>query len=231
VGVRAISSVLVFILLVPASIHAFQSLRLHANVSAARPAVPVGTIIPLEIKNTINSRTAYVGEAVYCETIYPVTEGDRIAIPAHSFVKGTVTDVVRPGHVKGKAQLSLRFESITLPDGITRPLEAKVFSLAGARLSESKAQEESAEPADGQSMAASGAGDAVIDASGLGSPSPLSMGAEGVGGLVLMLVSRGKIIILRPGTTLEIELSAPLTLGSSRASHSARPAKSPPTPH
>jgi len=211
--------------------YAFQSLLPHANISGVRPSVPIGTIIPLEIKNTINSRTAYVGEAVYCETIYPVTEGDRIVIPAHSYVKGTVTDVVRPGHVKGKAQLSLRFESITLPDGMTRSVQAKVFSLAGGRLSDSKAQEESAEPPDGESLAASGAGDAVIDASGLGGPSPLSVGAEGVGGLVLMLVSRGKTIILRPGTSLEIQLTAPLALSAANAGHSTHRVKSLPASH
>lgn len=126
------------------------------SVASAPLIVPAGAIVPLEIKNTINSRTAYVGEAIYSETIYPVTEGDRILIPAHSFVRGSVTDLVRPGLVKGKAQLSLRFDTITLPDGTTRPLRAAVYSLAGCRLSNSKTGEESAEQADGEGMAAGG---------------------------------------------------------------------------
>lgn len=228
---RLIAGLLALILSFPAPIQALLSARPRANVSRPNRSVPAGTIIPLEIKNTINSRTAYVGEVVYCETIFPVTEGDRIGIPAHSFVKGTVTEVIRPGHVKGKAQLSLRFESIILPDGTTRPLAAKVFSIAGARLSEPKAQEESAEPSEGESLAASGAGDAVIDASGLGSPSLLSVGAEGVGGLVLMLISRGKTIILRPGTTLEVQLTSPLPLSALKAGRATRQPKSPPASH
>ncbi len=198
-------------LLVPAQANAAQGQASRASSASASLAVPVGTIIPLEIKNTINSRTAYVGEAIYSETTYPVTQGDRILIPAHSYVKGSVTEVVRPGHIKGKAQLGLRFDSITLPDGTTRPLQAKVFSLAGCRLSDSKTEEASAEQAEGQDIAVSGAQDAFIDASGLGGASPISAASEGVGGLVVMLVTRGKTILLRPGTTLEIQLTAPLS--------------------
>jgi hypothetical protein len=67
--------------------------------------VPADTTIPLVLKNTISSRTASVGQAIYCETIYPITVGDRIVIPTGSYVKGSVTQVIRPGHVKGKAQI------------------------------------------------------------------------------------------------------------------------------
>jgi hypothetical protein len=171
--------------------------------------IPAGTIVPLEIKNTINSRTAYVGEVLYCETIYPVTKGDHILLPAHSFAKGLVTDVVRPGKVKGKAQLSLRFDSLTLPDGTTRPIQATVYSIAGCRLDNSKASEESADEPEGSEVTVSGAQEAVIDATGLGGANPISAASQGVGGLALMLVTRGKVITLRPGTTMEIQLTAP----------------------
>ncbi len=190
------------------------SLPTPAEAPRAR-LVPVGTLIPLEIKNTINSHTAYVGEAIYCETLYPVSVNDRILIPAHSFVKAAVADVVRPGKVRGKAQLSLRIDSITLPDGITRTLQATVYSIAGARLSSAKGEEEVTEPAEGGDLAVSGGQDAVVDATGLGGASPISAVSEGVGGLVVMLATRGKTIILRPGTTLEIQLNAPLSLSRS----------------
>jgi len=195
-------------------------------VAPTAPVVPVGAIIPLEIKNTINSKTAYEGETVYCESIYPVTGGDRLLIPAHSFVRGSVTQIVRPGRIKGKAQLALRFESLTLPDGTTRPINATVYSIAGSRLAESKVGEESTEPASGESAVAGGAEDAVIDATGLGGVSPLTAASQGVGGIMLMLVTRGKTIILRPGTTLEIQLTAPLNFAQPAAIPSQPKAKS-----
>ena len=98
---------------------------------SSKVVVPAETTIPLELRNTINSRTAYVGQAVYCETIYPITVGNRIVIPVGSYVKGRVTEVSRPGRVKGKAQLGIRFDSITLSNGTTRPLRATLSSYGG----------------------------------------------------------------------------------------------------
>lgn len=184
----------------------------HVAAKGETLTVAKSTIIPMVINNTINSHSAYVGEAVYCETIYPVTEGDHLLIPARSFVRGSVVDVTKPGKIKGKAQLTIRFDSLTLPDGVTRPIQAAVYSLAGTRLTESKASEDAAEQPEGTGMAEGAAGDAVIDASGLGGASPLSAATQGVGGLALMLVTRGKTILLRPGTTLEIQLLQPLAL-------------------
>ena len=61
--------------------------------------------IPMILNNTINTRSAYVGEAIYCESIYPITVGNHIIIPKGSSIRGTVTEVIRPGRVKGRAQL------------------------------------------------------------------------------------------------------------------------------
>ena len=74
--------------------------------------VPADTRIPLILNNTINTRSAYVGEAIYCESIYPITVGNRIIIPKGSSIRGTVTQVIRPGRVKGRAQLGLRFDEL-----------------------------------------------------------------------------------------------------------------------
>src|SRR5262245_59882829 len=54
--------------------------------------VPAETLIPLTLKNAINTRTAFVGQAIYLETIYPITVGNRIVIPVGAYVKGTVTE-------------------------------------------------------------------------------------------------------------------------------------------
>ena len=66
-----------------------------------RIVVPANTTIPVSLRNTISSRTAYVGQAIYCQTVYPIVVNDRIAIPVGSYVKGAVAQVVRAGRVKG----------------------------------------------------------------------------------------------------------------------------------
>jgi len=187
----------------------------RANSKGVKLEAPAGTIIPLELRNLISSRTAYVEEAIYCETIYPVVVNNRIVIPEGSYVKGEVTDVVWPGRIKGKASINIRFTSITLPDGFTQPLSASVYSIAGSRLEGPKPDTDTTDQQASQDIAVGGTQDAVIDASGLGGGSPISAVSQGIGGVIMMLATRGKTITMRPGTNFEIRLITPLSLEKS----------------
>lgn len=180
--------------------------------------VPVDTTIPLSLKNTLSSRTAFVGQAVYCQTIYPITVGNRIVIPEGSYVKGAVTQVRRPGRVRGKAQLGIRFESLTLPNGTTRPLRATLSSFAGNgdqgfRREESKVEGESSKREDAGKIATTATQGTIIGglSSGRGKGAGIGALSGGVGGLIWVLATRGKEVLLPPGTNLELQLAAPLT--------------------
>ena len=184
--------------------------------------VPANTTIPLQLRSTLNSRTAYAGQAIYCETIYPIAVNNRIVLPVGTYVKGKVTAVTRPGHVKGKAQLGLRFDEITLPNGVTRPLRATLSSFGGSGNEgfdpkEGKIQGESSKGKDAEVIAVTGA-----QGAGIGAVASISSGHSGVGagvggaagalgGLVYVLATRGKEVVLPQGTNLELELAAPLT--------------------
>jgi hypothetical protein len=196
---------------------------------ATRPApddsklvVPAETTIPLVLVNTINTRTAYVGQAVYCETVFPITAGNRIVIPKGSSVRGAVTQVVHPGHVKGRAQIGLRFEELILPNGTTVPLRATLsgFGSSGKEdfsPSEGKIKGQSSKGEDAGKIArttASGAEVGVITGAvrghtgeGLG----IGSAAGAMGGLIWVLASRGKDVVLPRGTSLELRLSTPVT--------------------
>jgi hypothetical protein len=185
--------------------------------------IPAETTIPLVLKSSINSKTAYVGEAIYCQTIYPITVGDRIAIPVGSYVKGTITQVVRPGRIKGKAKLGLRFDSLTLPSGMTRPLRATLSAFAGNgkegfKRDENKIEGESGKGADAGRIARTTITGAEIGTlAGIGSRSTvkglgIGSAAGAAAGAIWVLAGRGKEILLRPGTSLELELVAPLVL-------------------
>ncbi len=180
--------------------------------------VPTDTTIPLELKSAISSRTAYVGQAVYCETIYPITVGNRSVIPVGSYVKGQITQVVRPGHVKGKAQIGLRFDSMTLPNGETHRLRATLSGYAGNgkegfKRDEGKIQGESSKGQDVATVASTAGEGAIIGAiagrSGKGAG--IGGGAGALGGLIWVLATRGKEIVIPERTTLELQLTAPLS--------------------
>jgi hypothetical protein len=184
--------------------------------------VPAETTIPLVLINTVNTRTAYVGQTIYCETVYPITVGNHLVIPVGSSVKGAVTQVVRPGRVKGRAQIGLRFEELVLPNGTTVPLRATLsgFGATGKEdfnSKEAKIKGQSSKGEDAGKVAqttVTGAEIGVITGAVRGSPGTgLGVGsaAGAAGGLIWVLASRGKDVVLPHGTSLELQLTVPLT--------------------
>src|SRR6185437_14085207 len=93
--------------------------------------VEPGTKIPLALINTISTKHSSPGDRVYLETAFPVLAGGRIVIPVGSYVAGTVTQIKKPGRMKGRAQLYIRFDSLTMPNGVTRDFRARVGGLDG----------------------------------------------------------------------------------------------------
>ena len=70
--------------------------------SAGDPAarqliVPAGTQVLLNLKSPITTKSAHVGDGVYCQTSFPVTQDNVIVIPAGTYVKGQIAEVKRAG--------------------------------------------------------------------------------------------------------------------------------------
>ena len=63
---------------------------------------------------------------------------EQVAIPAGSSVTATVSNVQRPGRLKGRAEIRLRFDEVRLPDGTSLPLKASVTRAGLAQIDESK---------------------------------------------------------------------------------------------
>ena len=88
--------------------------------------VAIGTHIPLSLINSVSTKNSAPGDRVYLETVFPILVDGRIVIPPGSYVMGTITEVQRPGKVKGRGEFYLRFDSLTLPNGMTRDFRARV---------------------------------------------------------------------------------------------------------
>ena len=93
--------------------------------------VEPGTKVPLALINSLSTKHAAEGDRVYLETVFPIMVQGRIVIPPGSYVAGTVTQVKRPGRVKGRGEMFLRFDSLTLPNGVTRDFRARMGSTDG----------------------------------------------------------------------------------------------------
>jgi type IV secretion system protein VirB10 len=100
-----------------------------ATPNAGAVTVEPGTHIPLSLINSASTKHSVVGDRVYLQTVFPIMVGGRIAIPPGSYVQGTVTELKRPGRVKGKGELFLRFDSMTLPNGVMRDFRGRVSAV------------------------------------------------------------------------------------------------------
>ncbi len=181
-----------------------------------------GTRIPLSLINSVSTKHAAEGDRVYLETAFPIMADGRIVIPPGSFVAGTITQVKRPGRVKGRGELFLRFDSLTLPNGVTRDFRARIGGIDGRASedldrSEGKIRSEGNKGGDARTVGEATAGGASVGAIAGSAAGHAGMGV-GVGaaagataGLLGVLLSRGPEAVLAKGSTVEMVLDRPLT--------------------
>jgi hypothetical protein len=176
--------------------------------------VPAGTTVPVSLINSISTKTAKDGDGVYARTMYPITVNNKIVIPVGTHVRGKITEVTRPGRVKGKGELTISFQELVLPSGITIPLYATLGSVGGAgtKKGETGIEGESSKGEDAGTVATTAATVGVLGGVGSRSVKGAGVGAAAGGaiGAATVLLTRGKDVVLQPGTTLEIVLDRPL---------------------
>ena len=186
-----------------------------------RYTVDPGAKIPLNLINSISTKNAAEGDRVYLETVFPVLSNGKIIIPPGSYVAGTVTQVKRPGRVHGRGELYVRFDSLTLPNGVTRDFRARIGSLDGRAneeldKTEGKIKSEGNKAGDLKTVAeGAGIGASVGSIAGataghVGMGAGIGAAAGATAGLIGVLMSRGPDAILAKGTTIEMVLDRQL---------------------
>lgn len=204
-----------------------------------------GTRIPLSLINTVSSKNAVEGDRVYLETAFPVISDGRIVIPPGSYVSGTVTQVKRAGRIRGKSELFIRFDSLTLPNGVTRDFRSRMGSMDGQ--SGKLDRQEGKITGDGNKTGdARTVGETAVAGTWIGTVAGSASGRPGLGagmgaaagaaaGMVGVLLSRGPEAVLPKGTTMEMVLDRELLYeeseldfaSSSRGRSYAQPAGAP----
>jgi hypothetical protein len=187
---------------------------------AAAAEIPQGAHVLLRMENSLNTRTAQEGDYVYLRTAVPIAVAGRIAVPAGSYVQGVVSEARRSGHVKGRAQLAIRLETLTMSDGkvfkFSPHLSAVEAGESGQRVAGAESTVEQA-PGRGQDaeriaiLAGTGASiGGIADRSWKGAG--IGAGAGSAVGLATVLLSRGKEVELRQGSTLDVVFDRPVSL-------------------
>ena len=175
--------------------------------------VPAGTVIPVTLTSRISTKNARDGDGIYGKTVFPITVNNKIVIPEGSFVRGKVTEIRRPGRVKGKGELTLNFQTLVLPSGITVPIYTSLGGVGGAgeRKGEATVQGDSSKGEDAKTVGTTAAQGALIGViADRGRGAAVGGGVGAAAGTAAVLLTRGKDLVLEPGTTIEIVLDRPL---------------------
>ena len=212
-----------------------DSLKMRTQPPASNQyQIEAGTHILLNVVKSVSTKQSLVGDRIYLETAFPVVSGNRIVIPQGSWVTGTVINVKKPGRARGRGELQVRFDSLTLLNGVTRNFRADLGGLDASNEGTLKREESTVKgPGDkkddiGTVVGSTAAGSAIGTGVGaaadhIGAGSLIGLGTGAAAGLVSVLMTRGPDATLLRGSTVEMVLDRPLTFSAADLDFSNAP--------
>jgi hypothetical protein len=193
-----------------------------ATAGANQVSIPSGTKVPLALKQSISTKNAREGDAVYAVTTFPVVIDDRIVIPAGTYVQGRVSNVKRGGRIKGRAEVLMHFSTLIYPSGYTVVLPGAVENVPGAEKTSMKDEEgtirQDSQTGEKAKTVATAAGTGAV-VGGLSNGVKGGLIGAGVGGGIgtaIGLLTRGNDVRMEAGTTLEMVIQREVPLDSNR---------------
>ena len=190
------------------------------SLAASGAEIPQGTHVLLRMENSINTRTAQERDYVYLRTATPISVEGQIAIPEGSYVQGVVVHSKQSGRVKGRAELGIRLETLTLASGKVLKFSPHLSSVDDQENGQKVVGNESTVEA-GADIGRDVARIAILAGSGAALGGLTDRGVKGAGigvgagagvGLATVLLTRGKEVELRRGSTLDVVFDRPLSL-------------------
>ena len=165
--------------------------------------VPSDAVLGLQIERTVSSELARVEDRVDARVTRDVRVGDRIAIPAGSTVRGSVSEVDRGGRMKGKARLAIKFHTIVLADGTQLALKTDPVVREG----QSPGGESAAK------VGGAAIGGAILGAIlGGGKGAAIGAGVGAAGGTAAAMTNDRNPATLSAGTTVTVRMQSPITV-------------------
>lgn len=165
--------------------------------------LPAGTVLPVDLETAVGSDISRVEQAVQGRLRAPVRLNGVEVLPVGTAVSGHVTAAERPGRVKGRGMIAMRFTRIDTPGAGTSEMRTATIS----RLAPATKQQDTLK------IVGPAAAGAVIGriAGGKGAARKGAVigGAAGTG---YVLSTRGKEVRLGKGANLAVRLTSPLTV-------------------
>jgi len=182
--------------------------RAEAPADAARAervvTIPAGTTLRLRVDRAFGSDISRVEQPVPATLVHPVVVNGRTALPSGSVASGYVADASRPGKVKGRGRVAVRFTRITPAGDDNRYTMQTRPWVAVAPATKKKDALTIGLPAAGGALI----GGLIKGKKGAG----IGALAGGGAGTAVVLTTRGKEVRVNRGATLAVRLAEPLTV-------------------
>ncbi len=161
-----------------------------------------GTVLPVQLQDTLTTKTAQPEDRVVAVTTEDVLVGGAVAVPAGSEVYGSVVSSVRSGRVKGRAHIVVSFDQVRVGH------RTYDVALSGFDVTAGSSKGKDAKIAGGAAAAG-----VVIGAIAGGGKGALKGGAiGGAAGGAAVLATRGEEVTLPAGTSYRLTLKKALTI-------------------
>jgi hypothetical protein len=189
--------------------------------------IPAGSRIPLSLSQAISTKNAREGDSVYAITAFPFVLGDRMLVPAGTYVQGKISHVERAGHGHGRAEILMHFTSLIYPNGYTVILPGSVENMPGSESTTVKDKEGTVQHDKNtgkkvEDAAKNGAYGTIAGATAGGlatgglNGARVGAGAGAAAGIAWALLKRGPDVTLGVGTSIEMEIQRPISIDASR---------------
>ncbi len=185
-----------------------------------------GTTISVALRTSISTQIAKEGDFIEAAVTNSVPLGAYGSIPAGSVVAGQITSAEKGKRLSRSGALSISFNQLRLPNGVTVPISAHLVSGAGKYKEKNGNQlrGEGGMAKIGQTAirggvgaglgAALGTGVGAIAGGGYGAGMGAWSGAAIGGGIGVadMLLRKGRDVTIPSGTTMDIQLDQPVSI-------------------
>ena len=132
IAARRLALALVFVTLCAAQeVHVPVPQQAVDSRPKTKIVVPVGTQVTLALTSPIMAQGAAIGSPIYARTVFPVTLNNQMAIPAGTYMQGTIDALKRPGFFSHHAEFQFHFTKMIFANGYTVVLPQTHHSASG----------------------------------------------------------------------------------------------------
>lgn len=168
---------------------------------------PAGTTFRVELTEELSTRTNRVGDRFTVRILDPLTDGRFVVAPAETIIRGQITALQKSGGAGEPAVIKVDFEDV-LVAGTYFPIDATVIEANPTTQSRTGTGEKAAKIGGG-AVAGAILG-RVVGGNAKGAVIGAAVGAAA--GTAITLITEDKDAVLPAGSTLTLELDAPLTV-------------------